>query len=892
MIESIQKVDLNYTNAGGGHTASVSSVVGGKRLSGDDGLGSVIGGAGEDNNFSNPKIEEAMQRFECTTLTTATDPVKSVRTRKYVDKTSLKLKSLIVLVRGINCSPEGGEGHLNIPFWSEVSNSPLTSFKSQGPVRKGSVIEVGRIYNVEEASDYMGVKAFIVYNNKKLKRNLSLNLDFVSDSYEANPDLSQFQLKFGYTLNDFRSMMADVGIEVSGLPTSSDFNRILFQNSGTLASVVGAVAAFLGCFWYVDPKSGGIAFVNTAIASEIPIRDYTSTTDKNIVGATFTEDYTNKDIVNVYLGTTQKPQQNGGGGGGHGDGARTRSAYFRRVQIESLDVFKDLFQKKDADGNLKTSPIQKVLGAYFAIFNQEQGQEIFDKYTYLLTFYEAANNFKRFMGDEWKNWTIKPVYPHSPAARYPHPFSSWKMIGERNERFPMIHDPKVNGESGMALYGLISEVDGPTWHADGKANQGGKLNSLGRKTSIRGYHRCGIPLKNGFLKKAINKFFSYYAIMTEDEIGKTSIMPRPSQGSDLWKFLENYFKMGWGVWVSNGYAEYKAARMQFTNTNPTTVVGPFHKNSFIDEHQELSGLDDLLQILMKGKRISIKQLAENSNPKARTLNDWHFIAFQTLPKLPQIRVKNPRAARNVKEVDFTDLKDNFEYFKPPKGFSGASDPDTEFIGGPAFDLNQRPHFWRKLNSKITGMVKQSYANYSAATEWNKSTSIKYDRSKTRVNKIGDDGEEMEDDVIADSPSGEQQKSDLFDRWDTRYYGIEKPEWNLLNQLSLASSSGSTLEMMLLRQQRQNYPQVSDQKVHSSSRSMYGLHIPDFEPQMNSVSLSVGNNGVTTTIGESTIKLIPPDQGLIQNEAMETLTPKSLQSFGEQLNAGQRNMFGI
>jgi len=26
--------------------------------------------------------------------------------------------------------------------------------------------------------------------------------------------------------------------------------------------------------------------------------------------------------------------------------------------------------------------------------------------------------------------------------------------------------------------------------------------------------------------------------------------------------------------------------------------------------------------------------------------------------------------------------------------------------------------------------------------------------------------------------------------------------------------------------------------------------------------------------------------------METLTPKSLQSFGEQLNAGQRNLFGV
>ena len=74
--------------------------------------------------------------------------------------------------------------------------------------------------------------------------------------------------------------------------------------------------------------------------------------------------------------------------------------------------------------------------------------------------------------------------------------------------------------------------------------------------------------------------------------------------------------------------------------------------------------------------------------------------------------------------------------------------------------------------------------------------------------------------------------------------------------------------------------------------MYGLHIPEFEPQMNSVSLAVGSNGVTTSIGESTIKLIPPDQGLIQNEAMETLSPKSLQSFGEQLSAGQRNMFGV
>ena len=892
MIESIQKVDLNYTNAGGGHTATVASVVGGKSLSGGDGLGEVVGGAGEINNFSNPKIEEAMQRFECTSLTTAKDPVKSVRTRKYVDKTSLKLKSLIVLVRGINCAPEGGEGHLNIPFWSEVSNSPLKSFKSQGPVRKGSVIEVGRIYNVEEASDYMGVKAFIVYNNKQLKRNLSLNLDFVSDTYEASPDLSQFQLKFGYTLNDFRAMMADVGIKVSGLPTNASFERILFQNSGTLASVVGAVAAFLGCFWYVDPKSGNIAFVNTAIASEIPIKDYTSTNDKNIVGATFTEDYINKDIVNVYLGTTQKPQQNGGGGGGHGDGARTRNAFFRRVKIESLPPFSDLFHKQ-VDGKRKQAQTKHILGAYFALFNQNQGQDIFDKFTYLLTFFEGAQKFRKMMGDEWEDWTIKPLYPHSPSHRYPYWFSGWNE-DDTSEKFPPIHNPKKHkGIHGQAMFGHISSEDNAQWLKDGKNGKAGKLNTLGRESKIVGYHRCGQPLVNGFLKKPINRFFKYYALMTKDEIGKESVMPKPSQGSELWKFLDAYFKMGWGTWISNGYSTYKAERMQFTNTATINVVGPFNKNDFIDQHpNELAPLIDLFEILMKGRRIRISQLVKHTNPKARSLNEWHFVAFQTLPKLPVIKEKNPRAARNVQAVDFSAFKEQTEYLKLAKG-SLCGIPDTyEFFGGPCKNFNGVKLFWGDLFNRTKAIITQSYKNYAAATEWNKSTSIKYDRSKTRLVKLGEDGEEVEDDQIADSPSGEQKKSDLFDRWDTRYYGIEKPEWNLLNQLSLASSSGSTLEMMLLRQQRQNYPQVSDQRVFSSSRSMYGLHIPEFEPQMNSVSLAVGSNGVTTSIGESTIKLIPPDQGLIQNEAMETLSPKSLQSFGEQLGAGQRNMFGI
>ena len=53
MRESITSLDFNFTNAGGGHTASVTTVLGGKALDGGDGLGTVIGEMGELNNFSN-----------------------------------------------------------------------------------------------------------------------------------------------------------------------------------------------------------------------------------------------------------------------------------------------------------------------------------------------------------------------------------------------------------------------------------------------------------------------------------------------------------------------------------------------------------------------------------------------------------------------------------------------------------------------------------------------------------------------------------------------------------------------------------------------------------------------------------------------------------------------
>ena len=130
---------------------------------------------------------------------------------------------------------------------------------------------------------------------------------------------------------------------------------------------------------------------------------------------------------------------------------------------------------------------------------------------------------------------------------------------------------------------------------------------------------------------------------------------------------------------------------------------------------------------------------------------------------------------------------------------------------------------------------------------------------------------------------------MFDRFDLKFNSYESPNYSNLNKLTLSSLSGSTPEMKLLRRVRGVYRNTFD-KPSSSSRTLYGLHIPNFEPTMNSISISVGSNGIQTTINESTIKLIPPDQQFLVTEGQEALTPKS--TMPRNFTSSQRNLLGL
>ena len=822
MKEGITKVDFNFTNAGGGHTASVTSFVNPKSVEDGKNLGIVVGELGETNNFSNPRITKMLGNFICTSKTTSADATKKVVTRRYVDRTSLMLDSCVILVRGINCGPEGGrEFEGSVPYFTEVKGSPLNPFRTQGPVRDGSVIYLGKIYNVESAANFAGVKISLVYQNKQLKEELSLNTDFVSANYKASPDLSQYDLKFGYTLSEFKSALNAAGILVEGLSTSE---KLLFETSGTLSSVISSIAGSLGYFWYINPKNGAVTFLNSEVASRLPIDSHVNTTDTNVLSASFTESTVFNKIVNSYTGTTERNKSSSNST----NDDRPRPIFFKRCRFESY-------------GLTDKAPLP-VLAAFFSLMEQEEDIESFDKFAYFCTAIAKTSLIEKIGKEEFNLTTLYPFSPIIKAA-----VGNIPLVDFRGQ---------LEGD-------IFTEKKGITILAKEAAE----------RTKLKGMNR-------------ITNKFKYLSLQFKDESGdEVSIkkMPKPHT-TELYSFLKTYFAIAGGVYVSNGYSDYKAERMEFSNSNNIVIVGPLKGDDKIEEIKELSSVATAVRNLSIKDDVTVKDLAllaqtEEERGKntigspVKLIHDNFFIGLRALPKLEREGVDQ--------KVDFSMLKKYYEIYDPLDYKSKL------YIGSPTKgpkDIKERT-----LVKGIVNLIKQSTENFLNAVTVKKTVRLTYTRSKTRVNKTNEEGEEQEDDQIAEASESDQKIADLFDRYDLKYNSIESPNYSILNKLSLSSVSGSTAEMKVLQQIRGKYIGGFD-KPQSSTRTFYGLHIPEFSPTMNSVSISVGNNGITTTVSESTIKLIPPEQSFMITEGMEALTPKSM--LPKSLNARQRNALGL
>ncbi len=902
--ETISQVDLNFTNSGGGHTASVTTILSAKNIDGSHGLGTVIGDLGEIGSFSNEKISDILKRFICTEITTNADPVKTTLSRNYVDKTSLILKSIMVLVRGINCSPAEGlnfggktEGGGVVPYFSEVSNSPLDSFPSLDPKRYDSVIAAGRIYNYEAGAKFDGTKIALCYNNKDLIKELSLNLDFVNDDYEQSPDLAQYELKYGYTIDDVRKMCDLAGVAVIGLPQADD---VLFETSGTLESVLSNVASTLGCFWYVDPNNGDVRFINTIAAVQLKPSNYTDTTNtelsfENVISASYSESKVTSQVVNSYVGSAEKPREQDSSGP---DENRPRPIFFKRVDLTVAwaDAVKDLFvgdtwtPENDMPWPLDADDIKP----FFGLFNQEQDTDVFDKFTYILTHlnYPHKKGEDSLVKQEFKRQLeFGRVYNYEPNNK-----QTWwygpNITEDGPEIFPAAAKEAFLGNNVVFQFqGAEFDDANPSKIGKGKDGWG---ESMRRTPEGFGGHL----LSNGFFYRLLQ--YKDDTRMGAFNLPRNAIMPKPSE-TKLYSFLKAFFAVAGGIYISNGYSKYKALRMQFSNTNNVTIAGPYKGDEFIQDIDELSIINDYMtQLEIPAEQRTIKNLKEwtlgaSVAQKGGSLRSYYFIGLKTIAKLERKNIPKEEQADDTpraKLIDFSQLADGVEYLQDPLK------QHTLYIGGP--DVGDE-----RFYMGIFEMMKQSKINYELAVgealpaKKRNKLRLEYTRSKTRVNKLSEEGESDEDDEIAESGDSSQKESDLADRYDLRTYTVNAPPYDLLNNLSLAASSGSTVEIKILKGLRSDFTSPKD-TPRSSSRTLYGLHSPfiavkntampsgiswEYSPLINSVSITVGVGGIQTTINESSIKLIPPSQNVLMNRGMEALTPQPTQG---RMSATQRN----
>ena len=563
-LETISSVDINFSNGGGEHTANITSFLDVKNTDGTPSLGIVNGEIGSKNYFSQDEINKIMERFICTSISKSKSPVGTTVSRKYSDKTSMTLKSYVVLVRGLNAPPDDTDEYEGMfPFFSEVKGSPLKPFPSVGirEIKDKRVIVAGKIYNYESTTVLSGLKVALVYQNGQLVNDLCINADTVTEGYKNLPNLSSYGLKFGYTLNEYIDILNYVGITHKGLKDIPNKDKILFQVSGSLADITSAIASFFGFYYFIDPNTGFLNFIDSNIAANISITDYTQTTNENIVSATFSEEKFAPEIVNTYVGSTDK--QGAGSQDSRfsmGEGKERNLAMFR---VNAKAYINKIY--KEGVGLVDVNLDDIVYKSYFSFFANpamEDREDIFDKYTYLLLLYKEGYgghkaglldpnvfDFKALYTDVLTSYVLLPATPDTSPERS---FSRLKGAVAK----ATTHNPP----KGFYLH--------PERVLD--ANAGNQFKADANKA------KYFLNLPAGYNQR-IGRIDSFYHYLTKNDGNENNTsMTRPS-ATKLFGFLKGFFEFAGGIFVSSGTGVKDTKKLDISNSRGLSILGSFHK---------------------------------------------------------------------------------------------------------------------------------------------------------------------------------------------------------------------------------------------------------------------------------------------------------------------------
>jgi hypothetical protein len=847
--ETVVSLDINFSNGGSGHTATVSLVKNAKDLGSDnqDSLGTAIAVGGGKTTFSNKQIEDILRNFTEVQSTISQDSRKTTISRKYEDDTSLMLKSHAIVVRGRDSHPtdsgssggsynpfvnssnndfsvsvgkdnsfggcgsrqkstvnmptrplrynssryagsSGGSGGDNvvIPYFGEVVGSPVNSgvkYPYRPPQRYGSIVCVGNIYNEESSIAYNGEKVSLVYQSGKLQQELSFNDQLVGAFYKGNPDYSNYGLKYGYTLSEAKSAFAQVGIYISGLPTS---NSILLTESGTLDSVLSSIASKFGYYWYVDPfAKGRVVMINSLNASQIritnPLTQNGSLKSKYLSGS-FSTDYKRPKIVDLYASTIERQENTNE----MPDADRLTRIHRWNPQkfIEQLDFNED------------------ILKAFFIFYvsGKMHNSQLFTLYSLLVTVKAELD-----WGEAW------------PDGEYVAKEDKWK-------KYKDIFTDK--GE-------------------------------FAEKTKMK-----------FDLKKAT--FMPLFNPETYQKLEDIS-------SSDAFDKLKLYFDcITSSLYISHQYGRWKATRMAFKNS-PMNLEGPFDiDKTNIGDTDAFANFSTALKRLNKDpKEIKLNAFWKGQDSVAGS-GSHAFFGF------------NDRRTADSKDLTPEDMP--WEKFKET-----LYHPAKQGEGIHAAAGNQYLAFSKECYQLLGDLYNTSKKLWDDFTSKSDSMKATYNRMKRPVSveeeEKDKEKQEKESKKEAEKEEFEQKIQELSERFDLRKYSMQTngASGSPLNPIQLNISNLSLSDARSLKQAGISSAISNQGSLVSSSRTIVGLSLPEsFSISISGISLKLGSSGITTTINESSVKVLRPDEQVILANSQASTSS----NFGARFSAGQRNFMGL
>ncbi|MDB4317714.1 hypothetical protein N9973_00290 [bacterium] len=348
---------------------------------------------------------------------------------------------------------------------------------------------------------------------------------------------------------------------------------------------------------------------------------------------------------------------------------------------------------------------------------------------------------------------------------------------------------------------------------------------------------------------------------------KKDLIPieRPSLGEAFSKVELVYRLLNNRIYLSNYYSEYTATRTNWSGSE-MSISGPFEIGTNISEIEALADVSTALE-----EDITLGKLMDSADSKGDKRGGYGFVG---------ILDGGNHSSNGIGEEHL-----DFGLFNA-KNYDFCASYISQFLA-----------VSKDLKSRIEDLADASAKAFNDMDKNGPQTAkAYYSRSKRPTNSPNGvksrEDEERDSARKAGLDAAAQKLSELAERFDIRLYALKTngASGDPLRPINLDIKNGRIAEILALESSGISSAISNRYPPSQSSRTIVGISIPEkFSPTISGITLQLSDSGVTTTIKESTIKMLRPDEQLIIDTNMKALlSTRNNTAF----TAKQKALFGI